>query len=65
MSPEEKREFEEMERRLKKLESILYGLSDDNRTEAYVRGKIIVGEHTTGKPIIIDPNGKRYNLETA
>jgi len=52
-----------LEQRLKKLEDILYGMSDDNRAINVVRKNIVIGEHTAGKPTIIDKFGKKYNLQ--
>jgi len=38
--------------------------SNDTRYTAKVRGLVIDGEHTAGKPIIVARNGKKYNLQT-
>ena len=55
----------ELENRIKKLEDILYGLSDDVRTRAVIRNYIFDDkEHATNKPTIINKNGKKYNLQT-
>jgi len=59
-----KQQVKELETRLKKLEDIFYGISDDVRVKETIRKNIVVGEHTANKPIIIDKNGKKYNLQT-
>lgn len=64
MSPEEKNKMEDLEKRVKKLESILIGFSNDTRLQANIRKSVIDGEHTTGKPTIVGSNGKKYNLQT-
>jgi hypothetical protein len=59
-----KKQIAEQEIRLKKLENIFYGISDDVRVKETIRKNIIIGEHATGKPTIIDKNGKKYKLQT-
>lgn len=54
----------DLEEKVKKLEAILYGISDDIRVKEYVRSNIVIGEHVAGKPTIVDKNGKKYNLQT-
>ena len=56
--------IQDLEMRLKKLEDIFYGLSDDVRVKEVIRKNIVIGEHATDKPIIVDKNGKTYNLQT-
>jgi hypothetical protein len=60
---ETNKKIKDLETRLKKLEDILYGISDDIRVKEVIRKNVIVGEHTAGKPIIINRAGKRYNLQ--
>ena len=64
MTPQEKQEMEDLKEQVTKLENILYGISDDVRTKAVIRGNIVIKEHVAGKPTIIVKNGKQYNLET-
>ena len=64
MKPEEQKRMKELEARVKKLESILIGFSNDPRLQANIRKSVIDGEHTAGKPTIIGSNGKKYNLQT-
>lgn len=59
-----KKEIKELQDRITKMEGILWGLNDDNVYKTKTRKTIIVGEHTTGKPTIVGPNGKKYNLQT-
>lgn len=56
--------IQQLESRVKELEDILFGLSDDPRFKAVVRQNIIIGEHASNKPTIINRNGKKYNLQT-
>lgn len=56
--------IKELEVRLKYLEDIFFGISDDIRVKEVIRKNIITGEHATDKPTIIDKNGKKYNLQT-
>lgn len=65
MTPEEKKQMQELKDKVTKLESILIGLSNDTRLQANIRKTIIAGEHTAGKPTIVGANGKRYKLQTA
>lgn len=51
-----------LEERLKKIENILFGISDDPRFKAKIRKQIFDGEHAAGKPTIVNENGKKYNV---
>jgi len=64
MTPEEKKQMVELEKRVKQLESILTGFASNKTHTDKMRGIIVDGEHTAGKPTIIGKNGKRYNLQT-
>jgi type VI protein secretion system component VasK len=55
---------QELLTRIKKLEDILYGLSDDNRTINVIRKNVVFGEHSKGKPTIIDKFGQKFDLAT-
>ena len=57
-------ELKDTQERLKRVEDILYGISDDVRFKEVVRSNIITGEHATNKPTIIDRKGKRYKIQT-
>ena len=53
----------DIEKRLKKIEDILFNTTNDNRFKAKVRKQIFDGEHATGKPTVVNENGKRYKLQ--
>lgn len=62
MTPE--KQIEVLTKRIDKLESILFGISNDVRFQAKIRAMIFTEEHTTDKPTIVNSAGKRYNLQT-
>jgi hypothetical protein len=64
MSPKQERELKDLKEKVEKLESILFGTRNDPRYQDKIRSLIIDGEHTAGKPKIVDKNGKTFNLET-
>ena len=64
MTPLQEKELKELKEKVTKLESILFGVSNDPRFQAKVRSLIIEKEHTAGKPTIVDKNGKTFNLQT-
>lgn len=49
-----------LEERLKKLEDVLFGVSNDTRFQVKVRGQVIDVQASSGKPIIISKDGKRW-----
>jgi hypothetical protein len=55
-------ELTNLETRLKKLENIFYGISDDPRVKEVIRKNIVVDYDSSGSPIIIDKFGKRYAI---
>lgn len=59
---DDKQKIQSLETRLKKLENIFYGISDDPRVKEVIRKNIIIGEHAAGKPTIISKEGIKYNL---
>lgn len=59
-----KKEIQQLQERVNKLENVLWGLNDDPTYKAKVRKSLIIEEHTSGKPTIVGANGKRYNLQT-
>ena len=61
---DQEQKMQDLEIRLKKVENILYGISDDTRTVNVIRKAVVFGEHTAGKPTIINKTGKKYNLQT-
>lgn len=64
MTPDEKKEMQELKEKVAKLERILTGFSNDVRLQANIRKSVIDSEHAAGKPTIVGSNGKRYNLQT-
>ena len=65
MTPEQlERELKEAKEKVEKLESVLFGTGNDPRFQAKVRSLVVEGEHTAGKPTIVDKNGKTFNLQT-
>lgn len=57
-------EIKELKDKVAKLEALLFGTDNDTRFQAKVRKQIFDGEHTTGKPVIVNEAGKRYNVQT-
>jgi hypothetical protein len=64
MQPDPEKRIAELEKQVKEIQNILFGLSNDTRTVSLIRGSVIIGEHTTDKPTIISKAGKKYNLQT-
>lgn len=65
MRPEEQtQKIKELDKRIKTLENLLLSINSDPRFVAKIRNSVVEGEHTSGKPIIVSSNGKRYNLQT-
>lgn len=54
----------DIDKRLKKLENIFYGISDDPRVKEVIRKNVIVEVTDTGSPVIMDKSGTKYTLVT-
>lgn len=57
-------QIKQLNERLDRIEKNLGGLSNDIRLQATIRRAVVIGEHTSGKPTIVDANGRRYKLQT-
>lgn len=64
MTPEQERELKEFKEKLEKLESILFGTSNDPRFQSKVREQVIGFTPSTGKPFVTLKNGDRYEITT-
>lgn len=64
MQPNSEKRIETLEQQVNELRNILFGISNDVRTQAVIRKAVIIGEHTAGKPTIINDKGKKYNIQT-
>lgn len=63
MNPEE--QLKALEERVKQIEGVLFGFTNDVRFKSKVRDQIFDDkEHVAGKPTIVNKNGKKYNLQT-
>lgn len=56
-------QIKRLEERIKILEGLLLGINDDTRFKAKIRRQIFDGEHTAGKPTVVNEKGKKYNLQ--
>ncbi len=56
-------DIKELAERIEKIEDILFSIGDDPRFKAKIRKQIFDGEHATGKPKVINENGKVYKLD--
>ena len=59
---DDKAKIASMETRLKKLENIFYGISDDPRVKEVIRKNVIVEVTNAGNPVIMDKMGTKYEL---
>ena len=60
---EANKEIQELKSSLKKMEDIMFGIGNDPRFQAKVRSFVVGDEHATGKPRLINKNGKIYKLD--
>ena len=64
MTPEQEKRMEELEVQIEVMQNILFDNGSDVRFISNTRKAVVVGQHTAGKPTIIDNMGRRYNLQT-
>lgn len=57
-------EFKKLQKEVKTINEILFGIADDPRFKAKIRATVVSEEHATDKPRIINKNGKIYKLQT-
>lgn len=58
----DEKQLKEIDVRLKKLENVFYGLSDDTRVKEVIRKNIIVDYDSDNNPIVIDKFGAKFTL---
>ena len=60
MNPEQ--EIKELKDKLKKLEAVLFGTSNDERFKAKIRKIVIDDRDTSGNPIIVNTDNIRWSV---